>query len=45
MLIERGADVTAQSNYWWTPLHIASQMGQVNVAHVLIKETGGHRYI
>jgi ankyrin repeat protein len=37
MLIERGADVTAQNKDGQTPLHLASQMGQVDVARMLIE--------
>jgi ankyrin repeat protein len=37
MLIERGADATAQNNDGETPLHLALQMGQVDVARMLIE--------
>jgi ankyrin repeat protein len=37
MLIERGADVTAQNNDGETPLHLALQRGQVDVARMLIE--------
>ena len=37
MLIESGEEVTTQSNYWWTPLHISSRKGQVDVARMLIE--------
>ena len=36
-LIERGAGVTAQDKDGETPLHLASLMGQVEVAHTLIE--------
>ena len=32
MLIELGADATAQDNYGWTPLHFASHIWIQNVA-------------
>jgi ankyrin repeat protein len=35
-LIESGADVTAPNNGGETPLHLALQEGQVDVAHLLI---------
>jgi len=37
MLIERGADVLAQDKDGQTPLHLASQEGQVEVARMLIE--------
>jgi ankyrin repeat protein len=37
ILIERGADVTAQDYKGWAPLHVASQSGQVDVACMLIE--------
>jgi ankyrin repeat protein len=37
MLIERGADVAAQNMDGWTPLHLASPEGKVDVAHMLIE--------
>jgi ankyrin repeat protein len=37
MLIERGADVTAQNRDGQTPLHLASRMGQVDVVRMLIE--------
>jgi ankyrin repeat protein len=37
MLIERGADVTAQNNDGWTPLHLALVDGEVEVARMLIE--------
>src|SRR5260370_30647395 len=36
MLIERGADATAQDSRGLTPLHFASQRGQVDTAKMLI---------
>ncbi|KAF8476308.1 hypothetical protein DFH94DRAFT_758363 [Russula ochroleuca] len=40
MLIERGADVTAQNKDGVSPLHLASQVGHVGVARMLL-EYGG----
>jgi ankyrin len=37
MLIERGADVSAQGSYGNTPLHLALRWGRVEVAHMLIE--------
>ncbi|KAF8492090.1 hypothetical protein F5888DRAFT_945612 [Russula emetica] len=37
MLIEHGADVTAQDNNRQTPSHLASKMGRVDVARMLIE--------
>jgi ankyrin repeat protein len=37
MLIERGADVTAQNDDGRTPLHLASYRGQVDIARMLIE--------
>jgi hypothetical protein len=37
MLIERGADVSAQDKDGQTPLHLASQAGRVNVARMLVE--------
>jgi ankyrin repeat protein len=37
MLIEHGADVTAQNEDGVTPLHLASREGRVGVAHMLIE--------
>jgi ankyrin repeat protein len=37
MLIERGADPTAQNKHGQTPLHLASQWGKVDVARMLIE--------
>jgi ankyrin repeat protein len=37
MLIERGADVTAQDKVRVTPLHLASFQGEVEVARMLIE--------
>ena len=36
-VIERGADLTAQTNDGWTSLHLASCWGQVEVARMLIE--------
>ena len=35
-LVEQGTDVTAQANNGWTPLHVASYCGSVDVARFLI---------
>ena len=37
MLIERGADVTAQNNDGWAPLHLALVAGEVEVARMIIE--------
>ena len=37
MLIGHAADLTAQNNDRWTPLHLASYGGQVDVARILIE--------
>ena len=37
MLIDRGADVLAESNEGDTPLHLASQEGHVEVVHMLVE--------
>ena len=37
MLIERGADLTAQSKDGETALHLASRTGKVDIAHMLIE--------
>jgi ankyrin repeat protein len=36
MVIERGAGVSAQDKYGKTPLHLPSQVGHVEVVHMLI---------
>ena len=37
LLLEHGADVTAQTNCWWTPLHLASRWGNEDVARLLLE--------
>ena len=37
MLVEHGADVSAQDKYGWTPLHWASTKGQGDVARMLVE--------
>jgi ankyrin repeat protein len=38
LLIIRGADVDAETEDKWTPLHFAAQKGQRNIAEVLIEK-------
>jgi len=37
MLVERGADVSAQNKYGWTALHFASECGHVDLARMLVE--------
>ena len=36
LLLERGADVDTRRNDHWTPLHVASYYGNVEIVHVLL---------